>query len=221
MRYKPLLLAVFIMQTGIPSSARAQDAMALLSVTVNGIEDGKSIPNKFASCVADGNGATRKGKNISPAISWSGAPAAAKSYAVIVVDKDVPANFESANKAGKMIAADAPRKDFYHWVLIDIPATTTNLPENAKPPGIIGRNDMGTKSKSTNGYDGPCPPWNDDRLHYYHFQVYALDISSLGLKTPFTGKQAEDAIKGHILTKGEVIGAYATNPKLHKSSGQK
>jgi Raf kinase inhibitor-like YbhB/YbcL family protein len=183
-------------------------------VKLGGIEEGKPINEKFAYCVADGKGATKDGGNISPAINWSGAPDGTKSYAVIVVDRDVPANFDSANKEGKVIQADAPRRDFYHWVQVNIPAAVTSLAENTNTVGMGGNNDFGAGSKGKSGYDGPCPPWNDERLHHYHFIVYALDTPTLGLNMPFSGKQAEDAMNGHILAKGEVVGTYTTNQNM-------
>ncbi|MDE3017285.1 MAG: YbhB/YbcL family Raf kinase inhibitor-like protein [Pseudomonadota bacterium] len=196
---------------------------APLSVTLGGIENGKPINPKFAYCMQDGAGKTRNGGNINPAISWSGAPAGAKSYAVIAVDPDVPANFEPANKEGRTIAADFPRRDFYHWVLVDIPPTITRIDEGqdskgtaTKPTGklaygVSGHNDYGV---SEGGYNGPCPPWNDARLHHYHFRVYALDVPSLNLPAAFGGREAESAMQGHILAQGETVGTYTNNPAV-------
>jgi len=216
MRYKPVMLGfLLLMQANLTPAARAKEATAALTVEISGIEDGKPVPEKFAFCVEDGKDTTHNGDNISPAISWSGAPGGTKSFAIVVIDKDVPSDFALANKAGKTIPADAPRRDYYHWMMIDIPARTNSISENATPPGKVGQNDFAAESRGTNGYDGPCPPWNDERLHHYHFMVHALDVSSLGLKENFTGKQAEDSMKGHILATGEVIGIYTTNPKMH------
>ena len=65
------------------------------------------------------------------------------------------------------------------------------------------------------GYDGACPPWNDERVHHYHFQVFALDTEKPeGLKETFTGAQAEAAIVPHVLAKGEVVATYTLNAKL-------
>jgi len=219
---KLALASLMIAQTCLTASAMAQ-GMPGLTMKINSIENGQPIATKFAYCMPDGKGATTNGGNINPAISWSGAPTGTKSYALIVVDPDVPGNFDAANKPGQTIANDAPRRNFYHWVLVDIPASTTSIAEgadskgtSAKPTGktsygINGQNDYGT---GAGGYNGPCPPWNDDRMHHYHFAVYALDISSLNLTGNFTGKQAEDAMTGHILAKGEVVGTYTNNPKM-------
>src|SRR5439155_487726 len=83
-------------------------AAAALTVTVGGIEEGKPIAEKFAYCVPDGKGQSKDaGGNMSPAISWSGAPAGTKSYAIIVQDPDVPASFESANQPGNFTGVQA------------------------------------------------------------------------------------------------------------------
>jgi len=198
-------------------------ASAPLTVTLGGIENGQPIPEKFAYCAPDGNGKTKDGGNINPAISWSGAPEGTKSYAILVVDPDVPASFDNANKDGQTISDAFPRQNFYHWVLADIPPTFTTLPEGkdssgmtkgGKPPGktdygINGKNDYSRAGMGMGGgYDGPCPPWNDERLHHYHFRVYALDVPSLALSAPITGPQVEKAMEGHILAMGEVVGTY-------------
>ena len=58
------------------------------------------------------------------------------------------------------------------------------------------------------GYDGPFPPFNDERLHHYHFQVYALDVPSLGLEGEFTLDDVREAIEGHVLDQGELVAEY-------------
>ena len=64
------------------------------------------------------------------------------------------------------------------------------------------------------GYDGPGPPWNDERIHHYHFTVFALDVPSLGLEGRFGGPEARAAMEGHVLAMGEWVGTYALNPSL-------
>ncbi len=185
-----------------------------LKVKLDGIVDGHAIDPDFCSCRPDSWGGVKPGGNRSPSISWSGAPRETKSFAVIAVDRDVPADFSHANKVGATIPADAERKAFYHWLLVDIPSEITGLAEG-ELRGIVGRNSMADKSKSANGYDGPCPPFNDERVHTYHFNVYALDVATLDLKPGFSGEEATLAIAGHILDQGETTGKYTTNPHLH------
>ena len=131
------------------------------------------------------------------------------------------------------MGVDVKRRDFYHWVLVDIPLNVTSIKEGAdsharvahgKPAtpsaaGVKGLNDY-TKVMAANeamkgryyGYDGPCPPWNDDDVHDYHFTVYALSVSSLDLPKDFDGPAALDAMKGKILAQGDVVGNYTQNP---------
>jgi Raf kinase inhibitor-like YbhB/YbcL family protein len=133
------------------------------------------------------------------------------------------------------VPADLPRVDFFHWVLVDIPAEIEALAEAADSDGVTAR---GKKPGPTphglrginnytdwfsgdadmegdyGGYDGPCPPWNDSIIHHYHFTVYALDLPSLGLEGRFGGPEALKAMEGHVLAQGKWIGTYTLNPAL-------
>lgn len=184
-----------------------------LEVRLEGIDTGKAIDPVFASCRADNHGGQMPAGNRSPAISWTGAPPETKSFAIMTVDRDVPADFSKANKPGEVIPRDAARRAFYHWLLVDIPVGTTALAEG-ELAGIAGKNSFGERSKGANGYDGPCPPFNDERVHTYHFQVFALDVALLDLKAGFEGEDFERAIESHILDQGEATGLYTTNPHL-------
>jgi Raf kinase inhibitor-like YbhB/YbcL family protein len=228
MKKLPIVMLLLV-QTTLSAPVWAREAPQPLPLKVKlggGIKDKTPIPARFAFCMQNGKDATKDGGNLNPQISWSGAPKDTKSFAIVVVDKDVPASFDNANKPGKVIAKDAPRQNFYHWVMADIPADVKKIPQGKDSGGIVvggkpvgktkygvnGRNDYATFMKGTyGGYDGPCPPWNDERLHHYHFQVYALDVSSLGLKGAFTGKDLEKAMEGRVLAKGEVVGTYTNN----------
>lgn len=210
-------------------SASAQPAA--LEVTVKGIEDGAMIPSRFAYCEPDGNGKSKPAANINPEISWSGAPAGTKSYAILVVDSEVPTSFERANQDGKIIPEDFPRQDFYHWVLTDIPLSTTSIAEgqdsNGTPQGgkSVGKTAYGINRQNDfasiypgnfGGYDGPCPPWNDERIHHYHYTVYALGVESLHLPEGVSGRDVRAAVMPHILAKGSVSGSYSQNKALLK-----
>ncbi len=204
---------------------------ANLTVKVGGIEHGKAISEKFAYCAPDGKGKSKSAPNINPEISWSGAPAGTKSYAVLVVDTEVPASFNDANQDGKTIAADFPRQNFYHWVLVNVPASVTKIaegqdsngtPEGGKPVGKTAygmnlHNDYAKVFKgSFGGYDGPCPPWNDLRMHKYHFTVYALSVESVNIADGMSGKEAMAALAPHILAQGKITGTYTQNIHLIK-----
>ena len=64
------------------------------------------------------------------------------------------------------------------------------------------------------GYDGPCPPWNDARLHHYHFKLHALDVAALSLRHGFTLAELRAAMAGRVLAEAELIGTYSLNPAL-------
>ena len=208
--------------------------MDKLTVTIDGWVDGTAIPERFAFGVPGKDGPMELGPNRSPAIHWTGAPPATRAFAIICHDPDVPSVPDDVNREGRVIKADLPRVDFYHWVLVDIPATMSELPEGgdsdqaivggkpvgATPYGLRGLNNYtnflaGTEMQGDyGGYDGPCPPWNDELLHHYIFTVYALDIETLGLSGGFGGKEALTAMNGHILASGQFSGTYSLNPAL-------
>lgn len=210
----------------LPALLLASPAYAL-HLKIKGIKNEGKIPDQFAFCVKDGLGKTKNGSNLNPQVRWSNPPAGTKSYAFIVVDTDVPVDFEDANQEGKMIVVDAPRRDFYHWVLVDIPAKVNGVDEGDNSDGheeggksvgrtsygFNGQNDFASVMKgSFGGYDGPCPPWNDARIHHYHFRAYALDVPNLRLPDNFTGKQVEAAIAKHTLAMAEVVATYSNKP---------
>lgn len=193
---------------------------ATMHVTVDGIEQNAAIPMKHALCEATPDGKSTEGENFRPTIEWSGAPEATKSYVVLVKDPDVPADFADAGKEGKRVAKDAPRQLFYHWALADIPAGTKSiaggLAEEAPEIGTKATGSLGDYVEDAHNYGGPCPPWNDERVHRYHFNVYALDVAKLTLPADPTAKDVEAAMKGHVLAEGSVVGTYTLNRALMK-----
>lgn len=188
-----------------------------LRVTVEGIDAAGAIAEDYALCVATKDGKSEKtGKNLTPAIAWSGAPKETKSFAVFVIDPDVPADLSRLNKDGIAITEDEKRQDFYHYGVINLPATYAELTETNAVHGKKLPNDLGHHRYVTpaDAFGGPCPPWNDARVHHYHFVVMALDVPSLALPENATVKDALAATKGRIIAQGEKIGTYTLNPKL-------
>ncbi|KIG16396.1 Phospholipid-binding protein [Enhygromyxa salina] len=203
-------------------------------------ESNGPIPGEFAFCVPaeqPADSPVSMAPNRNPQLAWSDAPEGTKSFAIICRDPDAPATAEDVNKEGKMVSFRVARVDFCHWVLIDIPATATQIPAGShsdgvtaggKPPGatpngqgLQGVNDYtGWFANDENmkgeyaGYDGPCPPWNDERLHHYHFTIYALDVETLGLSGSFDGTAALEAMEGHVLDRADLVGTYTLNPKV-------
>jgi len=139
----------------------------------------KDIPKRY----------TCEGDDISPPLSWSGAPPQTKSLVLIVDDPDAP-------------DPAAPKMTWVHWVLYNLPPSLSGLPEalKAAPEGAKdGVNDW----KKT-GYGGPCPPIG--RHRYFH-KLYALDTVLPDLGQP-TKAQVESAMQGHILAQAQLIGTY-------------
>jgi hypothetical protein len=198
--------------------------------------DNARIPGEFALGVPGPSGPV-PGPNRSPHLVWSGQPADTKSFALIVHDKDVPSKADDVNKADRKVPYDLPRVDFYHWVLVDIPATFTELREGVDANGLvakgkpIGKTDHGRRGVNSytdwfagdadmagdyGGYDGPWPPFNDERLHHYIFTLYALDVPALDLPERFTGADALAALAGHVLASATWTGTYTLNPDARR-----
>lgn len=164
--------------TVAPAASTANPAVAM-SLTSSDIHEGGAIA---AAHVYSGNGCG--GGNLSPALAWSGAPPSTRSYALTVHDPD-------AARAG----------GFWHWVVFDIPATTTSLPRgagsagsSAMPPAARqGRNDFGDTA-----YDGPCPPAGS-APHHYAFTLSALDVDSLELPAGSSPAQVDFQVHAHTL----------------------
>ena len=206
-----------------------------MKLTVEGIKDQQPIPETFAFGVPGDGEPMTLGPNRNPALAWDEVPEGTRSFAVVVVDPDVPEDASDANQPGKMLAADIKRRDFHHWVLVDVPADVNAIEEGADSDGVTahgkepGPSALGLRGINSftdflagdpdmegtyGGYDGPCPPWNDERIHRYHFTVYALDVETLGLNGEFTGVEAEKALQDHVLDKATVTGTYTLNPAL-------
>lgn len=198
--------------------------------------DQQSIPQRYAFGKIDEASHIALSDNVNPQLTWSEPPAGAQSYVLICHDPDVPTKPDDVNQEGREVPADLPRADFYHWVMIDIPPSVTEIAEGAYSSGITPRGKGGAVASNGArqgindytswfaadrdmsgdyfGYDGPCPPWNDALLHHYVFTVYALDIASLGLEGSFSGGQALKAMQGHVLAQATLTGTYTLNPRL-------
>lgn len=207
-----------------------------MKLTSQSIQDNQPIAGEFAFCIPNDKSHVCLGSNKSPELSWSEAPTGTKSFALICVDPDVPSVGDDVNQEAHTVAADLPRVDFYHWVLVDLPTQTQQLsagqfstevtPCGKAGPGAPlgarqGINDFtawfagdADMRGDYYGYDGPCPPWNDQRVHRYVFTVYALDVEKLDIGGKFTGAEALAVIKRHALDQASLTGTYTLNPAL-------
>jgi Raf kinase inhibitor-like YbhB/YbcL family protein len=126
---------------------------------------------------------TCDGEDVPPPLTWEDVPTGVNAYALIMDDPDAPAG------------------TWVHWVLYDVPATVRELPDGeAAPAGTQGQN-----SWDEPGYGGPCPPSGE---HRYFFKLYALD-GELGLAPGADKETVLDAMQGHVLAQGQLMGVYA------------
>jgi Raf kinase inhibitor-like YbhB/YbcL family protein len=204
-----------------------------MQLTSKSITNGQRISETYAMGVP-GSGGPKPGPNRSPHLAWSGAPSHTRSFAVLCVDADAPTKADDVNKSDRTVPYDLARGDFVHWVLIDIASETHDLAEGldsnafkakGKAPGktshgVRGLNDYTGWFASDPelrgkyaGYDGPWPPFNDERLHHYTFSVLALDVPSLGLHGEFTASDVRKAAEGHVLAEASLTATYALYPK--------
>ena len=133
---------------------------------------------------------TCEGVNVSPPLSWSGAPQGTKSFALIIEDPDAP---DPAH----------PKMIWTHWVLFNIAPDVHSLPQHVTADNLPNGAQEGFNDKHDIGYYGPCPPIGE---HRYMHKLYALD-TTLNLSQP-TRAQLLAAMKGHILAETMLIGLY-------------
>jgi Raf kinase inhibitor-like YbhB/YbcL family protein len=138
------------------------------------------------------NGFGCNGKNISPALNWSGAPGGIKSFALTVYDPDAPTG-----------------SGWWHWIVYNIPASITELPQGAGSSGgnlpagaVQGRTDFGTS-----GYGGPCPP-KGDKPHRYIFTVYALKTDRLNVPANSSAAMIGFTIGANKLASASITALY-------------
>jgi Raf kinase inhibitor-like YbhB/YbcL family protein len=152
-------------------------------VTSDDFTDGARLDDRFA----------QQHDNESPHLRWSGAPAGTQGFAVTCFDPDAPTS-----------------SGWWHWLLVDLPAETTELPHGAGggavalPGGAFHvRNDAGNQQ-----YDGPAPPPGDGD-HRYVFVVHALDVPSLQVQPDTPAAQVGIGITFHTLARGRITGTWS------------
>ncbi len=152
--------------------------MDVFSITSTAFENGGSIPARY----------TCDGENVSPELLWSQPPAGTECFALISDDPDAPGGM------------------FVHWTIFNIPAGKRGLAEGVPRSEILSDGSVqGITSYNTAGYRGPCPPPGSP--HRYYFKIYALD-AKLNLTASASKAEVENAMEGHILAKGELMGLY-------------
>jgi Raf kinase inhibitor-like YbhB/YbcL family protein len=125
--------------------------------------------------------------NVSPPLNWINPPSGTKSFVLLVDDPD------------------APIGDWVHWIVLNIPAGTFELKENASGKKLLPKGSFeGLNDFKKNNYGGPCPP---SGTHRYFFKLYALD-ANLQLKESTTKKLLLETVKGHVLAQVSLMGTY-------------
>lgn len=150
----------------------------MLTLRSDAFEHEGAIPSKY----------TCDGENVSPPLSWENLPEGTKSFALIADDPD------------------ASRRVFNHWLIYNIPAETTALPEGVPTDMVLDNGArQGTNTGGRLGYSGPCPP--SGNAHRYYFCLYALD-TMLDLDAGAEKSDLQRAMEGHILAQAEIMGRY-------------
>ena len=207
-----------------------------VQLTSDSLRANEAIPDAFAFAKPDAENHAALSDNRNPHLAWSDVPDGCRSFVVLCIDVDAPTVADDVNKEGRSVPEDLPRGDFVHWAMIDLPADCREIAEGACSDGVTprgkadprgpdgarqGKNDYtgwfaGDPEMAGTylGYDGPAPPWNDERVHYYHFQVLALDIESVDVGASFTADEVKSAIEGRVLASAELVGSYTNNPNL-------
>nr|WP_314606307.1 YbhB/YbcL family Raf kinase inhibitor-like protein [uncultured Janthinobacterium sp.] len=195
--------------------------------------DGGLMPAGYAFAEIDPASRVRLAGNRNPHLAWDDVPNGTESLALFCIDPDAPQDASLANRDDQALPLTALRGDFYHWSLLDVPPAMRVIAAGEFSSGITPRgkaaapglrqgiNDYtgwfagdAAMAGDYYGYDGPCPPWNDERIHHYIFRLYALDVPQLALPGRFTGQQAHAALYGHILDEAQLVVAYSLNPEL-------
>jgi Raf kinase inhibitor-like YbhB/YbcL family protein len=164
-----------------PQEIKKEKTFMSMSITSSSFPHNGVIPTRH----------TCEGHDASPELLLTGVPAGTKSLALIVDDPDAP-------------DPAAPKRVWVHWVLYNIPAPSSGLPEGIATEDLPPGTQEGVNDWQRTGYGGPCPPIGN---HRYFFKLYALDTVLPDLKRP-TKAKLEEAMGAHIIATAELIGRY-------------
>lgn len=190
-------------------------------------EHGQWIPPECAYGRLN-NGEFALSDNLNPHLKWSNLPEGTKSLVIACIDPDVPTDREALNADGE-IPEDQPRRDFVHWLIWNVSPEVNEIQKGEasvgdettgktfeKFVGVEALNDYTRNAEVHRGYDGPCPPGFDARLHGYEFMVYALDVDALDLPDTASWLQVRTAMAAHVLGMAVLQGIYSLNSRLQE-----
>jgi Raf kinase inhibitor-like YbhB/YbcL family protein len=207
-----------------------------MKLTSQSFRDGGAIPGRCAFAVIDPKDHVRLSANRNPELSWSGAPAGTQGFALLCVDPDAPSVGTDVNQEGRSVKKSLARAEFMHWALVDLAPSVTRIEEGACSEGVMPHGKPAPKGPAGSrqgvndytgwfagdqdmagtwlGYDGPCPPWNDELAHRYRFELHALDLARCPVGDRFTVADVRQAIAGHVLASASITGLYTLNPAV-------
>lgn len=202
-----------------------------MRLTTESFQNGQPIPAEFAMGAPTGFGGNRN-----PQLAWHEVPAGTQSFALLCIDPDVPTVPELVGRDDVEIPLDQPRGEFVHWAMVDIGADVRQIAAGSCSDGITAKGKQspagpaGARQGLNSytqwfagdaqmggdyfGYDGPYPPFNDQRMHRYFFRLFALDVAKLDVPARFDAAAVLRAIHGHVLAEASVWGTYTLNEKL-------
>jgi Raf kinase inhibitor-like YbhB/YbcL family protein len=155
-----------------------ESAPGTLELVSGDFRHGERIPERF----------TCDGEDLSPTLVWHGVPVETRSFALVCDDPD------------------APRGTWVHWLLYNLPAEAAELGAGMpRLPELPSRARQGVNDSGDVGYGGPCPPAG--KPHRYFFRLHALD-TSLNLPPGASRAELEQAMAGHVLAVGTLMGTY-------------
>jgi Raf kinase inhibitor-like YbhB/YbcL family protein len=198
--------------------------------------NGEAIPPRYAAGRLDGASGVTFSDNLNPHLAWADLPSGTRSLVLICHDFDVPSKGDDVNQSDREVPSDLPRVDFFHWVMVDIPPTRSQIDEGEFSRGFTARGKPGPATLhgarhglndytgwfagnaemagDYYGYDGPFPPFNDSLVHHYVFTLYALAVDRLDVRGAFTGHDVRKAMGASVLSEATHSGTYTLNRRL-------
>jgi Raf kinase inhibitor-like YbhB/YbcL family protein len=212
------------------NSLHLRQKETIMRFTTKSFADGGAISERYALGRPDPVHHVTHSENLNPELSWSDVPAGTRSLVVTLHDLDAPTSGERVNKEGVTVPFDLPRADFSHWILVDLDPASGSIVEGEFSRGVTahgktgpvgprgtrqGLNDYTGWFKGDPsmeglffGYDGPCPPWNDERVHRYELILHAIDLPRCPVEGVFTLGDVRRAVQGHVLAAARLRCSY-------------
>lgn len=203
--------------------------------------NGEPIPERFAAGRLATDGRVEFGENLSPHLAWDHLPEGTRSLVLMCQDFDVPSRPDDVNREDREVPADLERRDFFHWVLVDLPPTLGSLASGEFGRGFTARGKPGPLAPHGArhglndytgwfaqdpamagryfGYDGPFPPFNDALVHHYVFALFALSVERLPVEGAFTGADVRAAMIDRVLGSATHSGTYTLNRRWTEPAG--